>query len=57
MPEADVLVTAPLLIIRESLAHILRFSLSVAVLWVEYIPHAWVLLQSFPKPIIAFSSL
>jgi len=32
---------------RESLAHIPRFSLSVAVLWVEYIPCAWVLLQSF----------
>jgi hypothetical protein len=37
----------PPLLQRESLAHILRFSLSVAVLWVEYIPHAWVLLQSF----------
>jgi hypothetical protein len=32
---------------RESLAHILRFSLSVAVLRVEYISSAWVLLQSF----------
>jgi len=39
---------APFLIIRESLAHIPRFSLSVAVLWVEYIPRTQVLLQSFP---------
>jgi hypothetical protein len=33
---------------RESLAHIPRFSLSVAVLQVKYIPHTQVLLQSFP---------
>jgi hypothetical protein len=37
----------PSLLLRESLAHILRFSLSVAVLQVEYIPRARVLLQSF----------
>jgi hypothetical protein len=40
---------APFLITRESLAHILRFSLSVAVLQVKYIPRAWVLLQSFSR--------
>jgi len=38
---------APFLVTRKSLAHILRFSLSVAVLQVEYIPCTWVLLQSF----------
>jgi hypothetical protein len=38
---------APFLVTRKSLAHILRFSLSIAVLQVEYIPCTWVLLQSF----------
>jgi len=45
----------PSSLLRESLAHIPRFSLSVAVLWVEYIPRTWVLLQSFlPYSILPF---
>jgi len=43
---------APSLIAKESLVQILRFSLSVAVLWVKYISCTQVLLQSAPSYLV-----